>query len=125
MKQRKIIIITTAILLAGIIGTGYYRHYLATPKPTAANAVVTTGLSIRFDAPLQTSAVAKVTDSAGKTVLAKKLEAKGQQFNLTLTPGVYRVNVTPADQPPTAPTTVTVSAGRLAVFSVALTQPDE
>jgi hypothetical protein len=120
MSQRKLILVVTAVLLVAIGAFGAYRQKQATPLPTAANAVVTTGISVVLSEPLAASAKLTVEDSAGKKVLTRSLEAKAQRFNLTLAPGVYRFTVTPKDTPPFTSNAVTVSDGKLSLLELDL-----
>lgn len=117
MAQRKLILTVTAVLLLAIGVFGVYRNNQLHPKSTAANAVVTTGVSIEFDAPLKSDAVLTITDSSDKTVVKRSLEAKAQRFNINLDPGVYTIDVQLKDQAPTPTATATVTNGRLSLIN--------
>lgn len=124
MKERMIILITTAVLLTAIIGFGVYHHVQSTPKTTAANAVVHTGLSMVFADRLANDVTARISDSAGKTVRDQKLEAGASRFNVALKPGVYRLEIRSQKSAIIEPVTVTVTNGQVTQLSLSLSKGD-
>lgn len=120
MSQRNLVLIITAVLLLAIGGFGYYKYDQSTPEPTAANAVVTTGITVAMSQPLSASAELTVETSTGKKVLSRNLESGAQRFNVTLAPGVYKVTVTQKDAPPVVSNAVTVSDGKLSSLELRL-----
>jgi hypothetical protein len=120
MAQRLTIIITTIILLAGIIGFGVYHNTQVRPRRTAANAIVTTGVSLSFGRPLSADATASFTDSTHKQVLKQKLEAHASRFNIPLKPGVYQLTITSKDAAQLGPDTISVSQGQVNQVAVSL-----
>lgn len=125
MSQRNIVLLVTAALLVVIAGFGFYKYDQKTPKPTAANAVVVTGVSVSFSEPLETKATLSITNSNGETVVSRSLESNAQRFNIGLSPGVYQVSVQQKDQPATPDITVTVSPGKLSDLTLSAPHSDE
>jgi methionine-rich copper-binding protein CopC len=127
MSRRTTIILTTLVLLLGVVLAGVYIRDNNASGSGTVNAPVATGISLLFSEPLTSEFTAIVTDSDNKEVKTLTLEKAASRFNIELPSGVYQVTIKPKDNslPPFPTSTITVSDGTLSELNLNIPHAEE